>query len=233
MILHVLLNAIGGIGQKAAESYEQNDRQTGEKRFHAVGEGRLLDRGSRIEAQREASAHHAGQQRYEQTLGQREILDCGLFLLFGHVLRTQRAGIADHGDTCQRDAHAYEQDQPLAPEQVRPGEDGRQQRAEAGTGTQRDRLAERDAQIAHAESERQTADAPEYTVNDRFERSARAEQLEKPHALRHAQQRAQKREYEPCENTLNDPEAFPSPAFHFLDGHIGAGLPEASYGDDQ
>ena len=86
---------------------------------------------SLIEAQREASAHHAGQQRYEQALGQREILDRGLFLLFGHVLRTQRAGIADHGDTCQRDAHAYEQDQPLAPEQVRPGEDGRQQRAEA------------------------------------------------------------------------------------------------------
>ena len=44
---------------------------------------------------------------------------------------------------------------------------------------------------------------------------------------------AKKREKEPGENSLNKPEALPTPFLHFVDRHVGATLSKAADRDDE
>ena len=232
-VFHVAEDAVGGIGRETAERHEQNHRIQREKLLHAGCDGRRLNGRAAFEAQTETGAHRTGQQRHQQPLGQREILHRRTALLVAEQTRTQRTGIADHGDARQRDADAQQQRQPLAAEEILPRQQRGEERAERCAGTQCDRLSERHAQIAHRQAEGQSPDTPQHAVEDRLPGAARRPQRTERHPFGQRQTRTQPREDDPCEDALHQPEALPRPVAHLADRHVGARLSEAPDGDNQ
>ena len=116
----------------------------------------------------EASAHETSQQGDGKTLREVEILYRSLLLLFRERCRLHAASYTDDGDTEQGDYHTEDdaEGERWKGIQLRE-EDIEQHRTHDGSetcaGSQGDALTQCHTQVAHGETEGQSAYAPEYT----------------------------------------------------------------------
>ena len=194
-----------------------------QQRRASIGDRRIGDRLAGGQAVSHAGAHQTGENRNDQPLLQREFLDCGFLFLLGQSLVTQRSGIADYRDTSQRDSHT-DQHRPTAGsgKEVLPGHDRRNHRTECGAESGRDRLSERNTQIAHAEAPGKTADAPQRTEQDGqehgFSRSGR--QYRSQCGKRYGIKCEGPRQDDPRHDALANPVSLPRPVFNLVDGSV-------------
>ena len=177
-----------------------------------------------------------GEQRHGDALAEVEVLHGLLLLLFRQRGGLHAARDADDGDADEGHHHA---DDDGARQVTRvTGEDRAQDGAERRTGTERDALAEGDAEIAHAEAEGQTAHAPQRTEKDGEPgglgiRVHHGEQVaEAPARPGDGKEGAHQREEQPGEDALDNPVALPAPILDLVDRDVARTLAERPDRDD-
>ena len=175
---------------------------------------------ARIESQSEACAHHAGKQRHKQTLGKGEVFNRRLLLIIAHICRAEASCVAYDGYSGYGDTHSAEQHESVAVQQVGTCEERGEECSERRTRAESYALTQSYTEIAHGQTERQSAHTPQHAVDNRQQRPARAPQLPQAAPFGNREQRAEQRKHEPREDALDEPETLPRPFPYLVYWHI-------------
>ena len=185
---------------------------------------RLLDRRSEIQPDGEGGAKNARKRGHENALLEVEFLDSFLFLFVGHLALLRHAGQAGYGNAGQADDDTGQNDVPPCRKQdivtKRSLVDRRRKRADRGAVAQRHGHAERHAQVAHGEAERQSAEAPHRAPEISPEVNRERRLAEHFHQFRRHQAADDPRRDDPTENAAHQPIRLPRPALDEAKGHV-------------
>lgn len=140
MVLLILIEAVDGIGDEAAEGHEEGGRKCLEDVGRKVAE---VDAAAEFESDVETSAHESREQRDCDALGEIEVLDGGFLLLLAQRRCLHRAGDTYDGDADEGDDHAEDHREGELRQGIVLGEedveqDGTHDGAESGAGAEGD-----------------------------------------------------------------------------------------------
>ncbi len=180
----------------------------------------------------EAGAHHAAERRDQHALAEVELAN-RRGLLFGRELALLRSP----SQAAQRDAEQADADAEKDHASRGAGgdlgdlaaDDRRNQRPERGAVAERHGHAERDAEIAHGESERQTAESPQHAKRIRpHERASGRRQKRRPE-IRDEEPGKDPGRDDPAEHAADEPVGLPGPSAHAAIGNVETGRGQAAY----